>query len=418
MTGSPGERAEVQKVAADINSSRCVNIAGDVSFEELPTLYALSEMLLTNDSGPAHFASTVGLRTKGGNVRLDRKTQVKKIEENVRVPWSEIYRTEEYYEITKKKRLDATPSLLESADDHIAMARFCRTIAYWKGMKDHLDIAVGMNAELESSLEADYTLVNRHLAEEAMASRLQVIEKSVRADKFGEAQLALTEVEEGLKKLDNPELRAKFEDLQTKFKEAAAEYIGKRWFVHMPTVARDCTQKKDPQKGTAITLPEARTYARSQMYEDIALRIATESGLEVKAVKNFHKERPAKGEKEFAYGSGTFVEKGRPEIVKPTERDFGTDQRNQPRVTGQRLRPDEWWETKASTSDKIALLMAIHAEAKLNIVTFEEFKSYGIRETICTGGCGGNGTKQKVGNEYEWCNTCYGCGHIRYIKVW
>jgi ADP-heptose:LPS heptosyltransferase len=63
MTGSPAERAEVERVAADVNSPRCVNIAGDVAFEELPALYALSEMLLTNDSGPAHFASTVGLRT-------------------------------------------------------------------------------------------------------------------------------------------------------------------------------------------------------------------------------------------------------------------------------------------------------------------------------------------------------------------
>jgi ADP-heptose:LPS heptosyltransferase len=53
----------VEKVSADVNSPRCVNIAGDVAFEELPALYALAEMLVTNDSGPAHFASTVGLRT-------------------------------------------------------------------------------------------------------------------------------------------------------------------------------------------------------------------------------------------------------------------------------------------------------------------------------------------------------------------
>ena len=63
MTGSPGERGEVEKVSAGVNSPRCVNIAGDVAFEELPVLYALAEVLLTNDSGPAHFASTVGLRT-------------------------------------------------------------------------------------------------------------------------------------------------------------------------------------------------------------------------------------------------------------------------------------------------------------------------------------------------------------------
>ena len=63
MTGSPGERPAVEKVSGDVNSPRCVNIAGDVAFEALPALYALSEVLLTNDSGPAHFASAVGLRT-------------------------------------------------------------------------------------------------------------------------------------------------------------------------------------------------------------------------------------------------------------------------------------------------------------------------------------------------------------------
>jgi ADP-heptose:LPS heptosyltransferase len=63
LTGSPKERPEVEEIAAQVNSPRCVNIAGDLKFEELPPLYALAEALLTNDSGPAHFASAVGLRT-------------------------------------------------------------------------------------------------------------------------------------------------------------------------------------------------------------------------------------------------------------------------------------------------------------------------------------------------------------------
>lgn len=63
MTGSPGERPSVERVSSEVNSPRCVNIAGDVAFSDLPSLYAISEMLLTNDSGPAHFASVVGLRT-------------------------------------------------------------------------------------------------------------------------------------------------------------------------------------------------------------------------------------------------------------------------------------------------------------------------------------------------------------------
>lgn len=63
LTGSPKERPEVEEVALAVSSSRCVNIAGDLQFEDLPALYYISQALLTNDSGPAHFASAVGLRT-------------------------------------------------------------------------------------------------------------------------------------------------------------------------------------------------------------------------------------------------------------------------------------------------------------------------------------------------------------------
>jgi ADP-heptose:LPS heptosyltransferase len=63
LTGSPKERADVEEIASRVNSARCLNIAGDLDFEDLPALYAMAEALLTNDSGPAHFASAVGLRT-------------------------------------------------------------------------------------------------------------------------------------------------------------------------------------------------------------------------------------------------------------------------------------------------------------------------------------------------------------------
>ncbi len=63
LTGSPKERPSVDEVALNINSDRCVNIAGDLRFEDLPALYSISEGMLTNDSGPGHFASAVGLKT-------------------------------------------------------------------------------------------------------------------------------------------------------------------------------------------------------------------------------------------------------------------------------------------------------------------------------------------------------------------
>ncbi|AKJ65062.1 glycosyltransferase family 9 protein [Kiritimatiella glycovorans] len=56
-TGAPAEREGVDFVPREVASPRCINFAGAVDFEELPVLYSLSELMLTNDSGPAHFAS-------------------------------------------------------------------------------------------------------------------------------------------------------------------------------------------------------------------------------------------------------------------------------------------------------------------------------------------------------------------------
>jgi ADP-heptose:LPS heptosyltransferase len=63
LTGSPKERPDVDVVCTSVKSDRCINIAGDLKFEDLVALYALSQILITNDSGPGHFASAVGLRT-------------------------------------------------------------------------------------------------------------------------------------------------------------------------------------------------------------------------------------------------------------------------------------------------------------------------------------------------------------------
>jgi ADP-heptose:LPS heptosyltransferase len=62
LTGSPKERAGVETVAQKFGE-RCFNIAGDLEFEDLTALYSISEGLLTNDSGPGHFASAVGIKS-------------------------------------------------------------------------------------------------------------------------------------------------------------------------------------------------------------------------------------------------------------------------------------------------------------------------------------------------------------------
>lgn len=63
LTGSRSEAPEAEFVATNVGSSRCVSLAGDTSFTELLALYSFAALLITNDSGPAHFASLLRLPT-------------------------------------------------------------------------------------------------------------------------------------------------------------------------------------------------------------------------------------------------------------------------------------------------------------------------------------------------------------------
>ena len=63
ITGSPAELAYVEKVRAVANVKNALNFAGQVSFTELPPLYTLSDVMVTNDSGPGHFSAVTPLRT-------------------------------------------------------------------------------------------------------------------------------------------------------------------------------------------------------------------------------------------------------------------------------------------------------------------------------------------------------------------
>jgi ADP-heptose:LPS heptosyltransferase len=42
---------------------RCISLAGHTKLSELPALYSLAAMMVTNDSGPSHFAAASGLPT-------------------------------------------------------------------------------------------------------------------------------------------------------------------------------------------------------------------------------------------------------------------------------------------------------------------------------------------------------------------
>ena len=63
ITGSPAELAYVEKVRVVANVKNALNFAGQVTFAELPPLYTLSDVMVTNDSGPGHFSAVTPLRT-------------------------------------------------------------------------------------------------------------------------------------------------------------------------------------------------------------------------------------------------------------------------------------------------------------------------------------------------------------------
>ncbi|MBU1658253.1 glycosyltransferase family 9 protein [bacterium] len=63
LTGAPSEKEGAQLLADYVNDKRCINFAGAVKFLQLPALYSVCKFMLTNDSGPAHFASITNMHT-------------------------------------------------------------------------------------------------------------------------------------------------------------------------------------------------------------------------------------------------------------------------------------------------------------------------------------------------------------------
>jgi len=63
LTGAPAEFEGAQLLADCVGDPRCLNFAGGVKFMQLPHLYSVSAFMLTNDSGPAHFASITDMHT-------------------------------------------------------------------------------------------------------------------------------------------------------------------------------------------------------------------------------------------------------------------------------------------------------------------------------------------------------------------
>jgi len=61
ITGSPDEDFQAEKLKTRTDHPRIVNFAGQVKLAELPVLYEIAALMVTNDSGPGHFASVTDM---------------------------------------------------------------------------------------------------------------------------------------------------------------------------------------------------------------------------------------------------------------------------------------------------------------------------------------------------------------------
>lgn len=57
FTGAPAEADTAADLARQVASKRCVSLAGKTTLRQLLVLFKLADVLVTNDSGPAHFAT-------------------------------------------------------------------------------------------------------------------------------------------------------------------------------------------------------------------------------------------------------------------------------------------------------------------------------------------------------------------------
>ena len=57
LTGAPREASAAERIRDELQSSRVISLAGATTMKQLIVLFSVCDVLITNDSGPAHFAS-------------------------------------------------------------------------------------------------------------------------------------------------------------------------------------------------------------------------------------------------------------------------------------------------------------------------------------------------------------------------
>ncbi len=63
ITGVASERKDAEFIRDRVQNPRCIDFTGQTSFRELLALYGIASLMITNDSGPAHFAALLSLPT-------------------------------------------------------------------------------------------------------------------------------------------------------------------------------------------------------------------------------------------------------------------------------------------------------------------------------------------------------------------
>ena len=63
LTGSKSEVDDAAFITSHLDNVRCFSLAGQTTFNELLALYSIAKLMVTNDSGPAHFAALLRLPT-------------------------------------------------------------------------------------------------------------------------------------------------------------------------------------------------------------------------------------------------------------------------------------------------------------------------------------------------------------------
>jgi ADP-heptose:LPS heptosyltransferase len=61
LIGAGADWETTREVHQALNHARCIQFTGQTTFPELMDLFCISDLLITNDSGPAHFASLTGI---------------------------------------------------------------------------------------------------------------------------------------------------------------------------------------------------------------------------------------------------------------------------------------------------------------------------------------------------------------------